>query len=155
MAAAAATPLVASSLLDISDELFARIAPYLSLGDVCRLRATCRRLLRCSAVLAGGCKPQQRNFERKGKCVPETVLAWAVGRRHMQVNLIRSETLGSSKEDHRKRRPGFERRKSRGVVFALFFSSSSHVLHLQTVQCDCVFQFPLTVYQVAVSFPKF
>lgn len=69
------------------NSFFALIAPYLSLGEVCRLRASCHRLLRCSAVLAGGCLPQTRRFERNGKCVPDAVLAWAVGRRHMGVQL--------------------------------------------------------------------
>lgn len=87
MAAAGATamPAVATpSLVDLPGELFAYIAPYLNLWEVCQLRATCRSMARYSAELVGVCKPASCSLIRNGECVPAAVLAWAVAgsRRH-------------------------------------------------------------------------
>lgn len=72
----------APSIVGLPEELFALIAPHLTLWEVCQLRATCRKIiLRCSAVLAGGCEPTRDNIVRSDnrQCVPAAVLAWAVG----------------------------------------------------------------------------
>lgn len=93
MAAAATSAemsILTPGFVDLPDDVFALIAPLLSLGEVCRLRATCHRLLRCSALLAGACQPATRPFYRSGECVPEAVLAWAIGHRYMAgVYLVR------------------------------------------------------------------
>lgn len=54
---AAAVP-VLQSLVDIPNDVFPRIARHLNLADVCALRATCRTMAHCSAILAAECIPE-------------------------------------------------------------------------------------------------
>lgn len=66
-------------LVDLPDELFALVAPYLTLKDIYQLRATCRKVWHCSAVLARACQSATRQLKSDGEDAPrKAVLAWAM-----------------------------------------------------------------------------
>lgn len=67
------------SLVDLPRELFALVASYLEISDVCKLRGTCRTLAGYNAELAGACMPAYCELIQDDVCAPEAVLAWAVG----------------------------------------------------------------------------
>lgn len=69
----------APSLIGLPTELFALMAAYLNLADVCRLRATCRTMVGHSATVAGACITKRCELVQHGAYAPEAVLAWAVG----------------------------------------------------------------------------
>lgn len=71
--------LPAPSLSHLPKELFVVVASHLKLPEICQLRATCRTIARYSALLTGACVAGRCKLVQHGTCVPEAVLAWAVG----------------------------------------------------------------------------